>query len=202
VASQPDQERSGSPDRGNLDTDLADAFGELFEQMIERFEDIGRRFSLPPFCVKALHMLSSPMAMKELGRRFRCDPSFVTSIADMLDSRGLGRRETDTRDRRIKNLMLTQAGIELRARLERELTAIMPWTSALDASERECLLRLVRKMIKAGHGQTTADPPPTASAPSAGLSSTGSPPASHCVTGGNRAGEVRREPTRAASSGS
>jgi DNA-binding MarR family transcriptional regulator len=165
VDPQPDQDRSGSPDRGGLDTDLADAFSELFEQMIERFEDIGRRFSLPPFCVKALHMLSSPMAMKELGQRFHCDPSFVTSIADTLDARGLGRRETDSRDRRIKNLMLTAKGLELRERLEREIAAIMPWANALDASERETLLRLVRKMIKAGQqaaGEVKREPTPAA----------------------------------------
>src|ERR1700728_2483705 len=160
-----DQDRSGSPDRDRLDTDLTDAFGELVNQMIERFEGIGRRHSLPAFCVKALHMLSSPMAMKELGRLFHCDPSFVTSIADMLDSRGLGKRETDTKDRRIKNIMLTPAGMELRARLEREITANMPWTSALDADEQATLLRLVRKMVKAGQPQTTADPKSVSASP-------------------------------------
>jgi DNA-binding MarR family transcriptional regulator len=191
VVQQPGQDRSGSPDHARpdharpdqdtLNTDLADAFGELVEQMLERFEGMAQQFSLPPFCVKALHMLSSPMAMKELGRKFHCDPSFVTSIADMLDSRGLGKRETDTRDRRIKKLTLTQAGIELRACVEREMIKIMPWASALDADEQETLLRLVRKMIKAGQAQTTAD----------GTSS----------TGGKRAEEVRKEPSPAASSG-
>jgi DNA-binding MarR family transcriptional regulator len=136
-------------DDDRLNTELADAFGELIDQVVERFEDVGRRFSLPAFCVKALHMLSSPMAMKELGQKFHCDPSFVTSIADMLDARGLGRRETDTKDRRIKNLMLTDKGRELRACLEREIAGSMPWTGSLDPSERECLLGLIRKMVKA-----------------------------------------------------
>jgi DNA-binding MarR family transcriptional regulator len=194
VDSQPDRDRSGSPDQDRLtgspgqdrlNSDLADAFGELFEQMLERFEGLARRFSLPPFCVKALHMLGSPMAMKELGQRFHCDPSFVTSIADMLDSHGLGRRETDTRDRRIKNLVLTRAGMELRGRVEREMTKIMPWANALDADEQETLLRLVRKMIKAGQGQTGAG--------------TSTDPA--VVTGGHRAGEVRREPSAATPGG-
>jgi DNA-binding MarR family transcriptional regulator len=189
VEPQSGQERSGPPDRDGLNTDLADAFGELFALMIERFESFSRRFSLPPFCVKALHMLSSPMAMKELGQRFHCDPSFVTSIADTLDSHGLGRRETDTRDRRIKKLMLTPAGIALRARVEREMIAIMPWANALDAGERETLLRLVRKMIRAGQDQGTPSPPPTSPAP-------------HSHTGGYRAGEVKREPSPAAPGGS
>ncbi len=29
------------------------------------------------------------MAMKELGKRMHCDPSFVTLVADMLEKRGL-----------------------------------------------------------------------------------------------------------------
>jgi DNA-binding MarR family transcriptional regulator len=187
-----DQDRSGSPERDGLSTDLADAFGELVEQMVERFEGIARQVSLPSFCVKALHMLSSPMAMKELGRKFHCDPSFVTSIADMLDSRGLGKRETDTKDRRIKNIMLTSAGIELRARVEQEMLKIMPWSNALDADEQETLLRLVRKMIKAG--QATADPQ-TSTDPQ----TTDNPPVG---AGGYRAGEVRREPSSTTPSGS
>ena len=82
-------------------------------------------------------MLSAPMTMKELGRRIHCDPSFVTAIADQLASRGLGVRETDSRDRRIKNLLLTPKGLELRQQLEAELSASMPWSGTLDTSERE-----------------------------------------------------------------
>jgi DNA-binding MarR family transcriptional regulator len=86
------------------------------------------------------------MAMKELGRKFHCDPSFVTAIADQLDSRGLGVRETDPHDRRIKNLLLTPKGLELRQQLEAELSASMPWSNTLDVGERQCLLALLRKM--------------------------------------------------------
>ena len=35
------------PDDDRLDAELADAFGEVVEQVIERFEALGRRFSLP-----------------------------------------------------------------------------------------------------------------------------------------------------------
>lgn len=138
-------------DSDKLVIEIGDAFGELFEQLVERFEELAKRFSLPAFCLKALHMLNSPMAMKELGQRFHCDPSFVTAIADMLDSHGLSRRETDTRDRRIKNLLLTPKGLALRERVEREMANFMPWAHALDAEERRTLLRLLRKMIKAEH---------------------------------------------------
>jgi DNA-binding MarR family transcriptional regulator len=154
------------PGTDRLDAEIADAFGELFQQTVERFEDLARRFSLPGFCLKALHMLGSPMAMKELGRRFHCDPSFVTAIADALDSHGLGRRETDPKDRRIKNLLLTPKGLQLRERVEQELYACMPWTSALDAEEQKCLLGLLRKMIRAENERREVGRQPAAAAPS------------------------------------
>ena len=55
------------------------------------------------------------MAMRDLGRQMHCDPSFVTAIADMLEKRGLARREASTADRRIKNLVLTREGVGTRA---------------------------------------------------------------------------------------
>jgi DNA-binding MarR family transcriptional regulator len=181
------------PENDRLDEEIADAFGELFQQMVERFEDLARRFSLPAFCVKALHMLGTPMAMKDLGRRFHCDPSFVTAIADTLDSHGLGRRETDTKDRRIKNLLLTPKGMQLRARVERELQECMPWTGALDADERKCLLTLLRKMIGAESERRARDAP--AAAPQSSTASA----TPQAAAGGNRAQEVRQQPTAARS---
>jgi DNA-binding MarR family transcriptional regulator len=200
----------GQPDPGQLNSDLGDAFGEFFGQIMENFEAVARRFSLPGFCVKALHMLGSPMTMKELGRRFHCDPSFVTAIADLLDTRGLGTREPDSRDRRIKHLRLTAKGLELRERAEREILARMPWSYGLDASERECLLALLRKMIKAeserrsAAARGTGPGGGTVRADRAG-NDAGPPDAAHdtppATTGGHRAGEVTREPTPAAPSG-
>jgi DNA-binding MarR family transcriptional regulator len=178
--------------------EIGDAFGELFGQMAERFEDLAKSFSLPSFCLKALHMLSSPMAMKELGQRFHCDPSFVTAIADMLDSHGLSRRETDTRDRRIKNLLLTPKGLALRERVEREMTSFLPWTYALDPQERQTLLRLLRKMVKAEHERRAREGgcPPSkrpGAAPRSGRGKAAAPQSSTTppvVAGGYRAGEV------------
>lgn len=201
----------GQPDPGQLNSDLGDAFGEFFGQIMENFEAVARRFSLPGFCVKALHMLGSPMTMKELGRRFHCDPSFVTAIADLLDTHGLGQREPDSRDRRIKHLRLTAKGLELRQRVEHEILARMPWTYALDASERECLLALLRKMIKAeserrsGAGAHGTGPDGATARHGRPGNGAGQPDAAHdtppATTGGHRAGEVTREPTPATPSG-
>jgi len=162
-----------------LDSEILDAMGELIVQFIARGEQIAQRFGVPAFCLKALHVLESSMAMRDLGKHMHCDPSFVTAIADLLEKRGLARREASTADRRIKNLVLTPEGVGLRGKIEREFLANMPWRN-LDEQERACLLSLIRKMTPAG---ATAPGTNTTSTPT---SSTTTPPS----TGGERAGEV------------
>jgi DNA-binding MarR family transcriptional regulator len=91
-------------------------------------------------------MLGTPLAMKDLGRRMHCDPSFITGIADTLERNGLAARESDPGDRRVKRLVLTPAGAELKRRLEDEILARTPWRRVLSADERASLLALVHKM--------------------------------------------------------
>jgi DNA-binding MarR family transcriptional regulator len=151
-----------------LDSEILDAMGELIAALIGRSEQIAQRFGVPAFCLKALHVLESSMAMRDLGKYMHCDPSFVTAIADLLEKRGLARREASTADRRIKNLVLTQEGIGLRAKIEREFMAHMPWRR-LDEQERACLLSLIRKMIEpqpAAADATTSTPTSTTTPPS------------------------------------
>ena len=91
--------------------------------------------------------------MKELGLRMGCDPSFVTTVADALEKRGLARREPSQRDRRSKNLVLTDEGAALRLRLWAELSSRAPWCTTLDTGERRCLLGLMRKMLRSRAGR-------------------------------------------------
>jgi len=134
-----------------LDTDILNAVADLISQIMAHGEQLAQRMSFPTFFIKALHTLDCPMAMKELGRRLHCDPSFVTVIADGLEKRGLARREAQPGDRRIRNIVLTDAGQEMRLRVEREIAALMPWSTVLDLQEREQLLALLRKMASAAN---------------------------------------------------
>jgi len=164
-----------------LDSEIFEAMSELISGTIARGEQIAQRFGIPAFCLKALHVLESPMAMRNLGKLMHCDPSFVTAIADLLEKRGLARREASTVDRRIKNLVLTPQGMALREKVEREFLAQMPWR-ALDREERSCLLALIRKM-----SQAVADDATQSASTSKGAMSVPAPP----MTGGpGVAGEV------------
>ncbi len=154
------------PEDSKLDQDLFDALAGFVAQTLKRAESVADEFAVPLFCVKAMHLADTSITMKELGKRMRCDPSFVTAVADSLEERGLAKREPNAADRRIKNLVLTPSGVELKHRLERAMLAQMPWCQTLDTKEKESLLALIKKM-------------------------TGTEPSTHTrPTGGERAGEV------------
>lgn len=136
-------------DAEQVDLEILDGIAEVFASLIGRAGQVSQRLGVPIFFLKALHRLDCPLAMKELGHRLRCDPSFVTGIADMLEKRGLATRESDPGDRRIKRICLTPAGEELRHQIENEILAALPWRSTLDADERTCLLGLIRKIAPA-----------------------------------------------------
>jgi DNA-binding MarR family transcriptional regulator len=144
---------TGDSASDQMDTEILESMAELFASMLTRAEEVAQQFGVPIFFLKALQRLDCPMAMKDLGQRLHCDPSFVTSIADMLEKRGLASRESDPADRRVKRIVLTPAGMELRQRLENEIMANLPWRQALDADERGCLLGLLRKIVPAGAAQ-------------------------------------------------
>jgi DNA-binding MarR family transcriptional regulator len=76
----------------------------------------------------------------------KCDPSFITSIADTLEKHGLAAREADPGDRRVKRLVLTPAGADLKRRIEDELLSRTPWRQSLTQAQRASLLALIRTM--------------------------------------------------------
>jgi DNA-binding MarR family transcriptional regulator len=118
----------------------------LIGRVISHGERLAQKLAIPAPFIKALHSMDCPMAMKDLGKRMHCDPSFVTLVADMLEKRGLARREPHPEDRRVKNIVLTDDGLSLKHRLETEIAARMPWRSLSD-DERAQFLALIRKML-------------------------------------------------------
>jgi MarR family transcriptional regulator, organic hydroperoxide resistance regulator len=134
--------------RDQLNLDILASMSELVGRFIEQGDQLARKLGIPAPFIKALHSMDCPMAMKDLGKRMNCDPSFVTLVADMLEKRGLARREPHPADRRVKNLVLTDDGLGMRRKVETEIAARMPWSRALDDNECAQLLGLVRKMLR------------------------------------------------------
>src|SRR4029077_11510777 len=83
-----------------LDLEILDGVAGLVARLVTEGEALAKNAGIPAFVIKWLHLRDSPLAMKDLGRRLHCDPSFVTGIADMLEQRGLAARESDPGDPR------------------------------------------------------------------------------------------------------
>ena len=130
-----------------LDRDILDALTTLVKRAGTVGHSIAGGFGIAPHDLLAMFKLEGGLAMKELAQRMGCDASFVTAIADKLEKCGFMRREPDQRDRRVKNLLLTSEGTAAKERMMAQLAAKMPWSYALDDSERTCLLTLLRKML-------------------------------------------------------
>jgi DNA-binding MarR family transcriptional regulator len=153
---------AGQSRREQLNAEILESVSELIGRVIGHGEQLAQKLGIPGPFIKALHTMDCPMAMKELGKRMHCDPSFVTLVADMLEKRGLARREPHPGDRRVKNIVLTEDGLGLKHRLETEIGARMPWNRVLNDDERTQFLALLRKMLCADNDDADAPGPDSA----------------------------------------
>jgi DNA-binding MarR family transcriptional regulator len=134
-------------DASAVNRDILDTLTSLIKVVGGLAQEIAAEFGIAPHDLLAMFKLDSVLSMKELAQHMGCDASFITSVADTLEKRGYVRREPSQRDRRVKNLVLTEEGIAAKERMMRELAEKMPWSYALDDGERCCFLRLLKKAV-------------------------------------------------------
>jgi DNA-binding MarR family transcriptional regulator len=145
-------------DASAVNREILDTLTDLMKQAGAVGHSIAAGFGVTPSDLLALFKLDGVLTMKELAQRMGCDASFVTTIADALERHGLARRAPSERDRRVKHLLLTEEGIAAKERLMGELAARMPWCYALDDTERQCFLDLLRKMLDAARSRAGTGP--------------------------------------------
>ncbi|MFJ1704790.1 MarR family winged helix-turn-helix transcriptional regulator [Kitasatospora sp. NPDC088346] len=98
---------------------------------------------------KMLSLLRRPMPMRTLADLLACDASNVTGIVDRLEARDLVRREADPTDRRVKLVLLTDAGRRTVEEIRAELLADLSGLESLDEPDRHALLRLLGRVFPA-----------------------------------------------------
>ena len=110
--------------------------------------EIAHETGLPLAPLRALLALplDQAISMRELAKRLGCDNSYVTSLVDALEQRGLAVREQHASDRRIKVIALTDKGLELTRRAQLADTTPPEAFAALSATEITTLRRLLRKL--------------------------------------------------------
>ena len=104
---------------------------------------------LSPAQCHVLHLIEpgKAVAMGHVAERLACDASNVTGLIDRLESRGLVRRRPSDRDRRIKVLQLTPAGLRVRDALVERMSAPPEILDRLSAREREMLVRILGRLL-------------------------------------------------------
>ncbi|GGR40288.1 hypothetical protein GCM10010219_51970 [Streptomyces netropsis] len=110
------------------------------------FAAAAARHGLTSVQAKLLAQLKGPVPMRGLATLLVCDASNVTGIVDRLESRGLVRREPDPRDRRVKNVVATDEGLETIRRVRAEMQATHSALDALDEEERTALYGLLERL--------------------------------------------------------
>ena len=118
---------------------------------IERMAALGTRTKLAPGVIKTLMRLGKEdgVSMGEMARGIGVDPSYITALVDDLDSRGLARREPAPYDRRVKIIVLTDAGRKLAKEIDDVLSVPPVALTSLSSSELRQLRDLLDKVLAA-----------------------------------------------------
>jgi DNA-binding MarR family transcriptional regulator len=124
---------------------------ELMHVSKQRFMAIASEFELSPPQVMALRHLdpAEPKPMSELAAALHCDNSNVTGIVDRLEDRGLVERRPADHDRRVKMLLITERGADIRARLSARLDEPPEPLARLSAEDQRALRDIMRRAL--GH---------------------------------------------------
>jgi DNA-binding MarR family transcriptional regulator len=123
-------------------------FRTLFRQHRRRFLIAAAELDLHPAQAGALLQLESPLPMTELAALLACDNSNVTGLIDRLEARGLVARSPSSQDRRVKHVVLTEAGRRLRERMLARVGRPTPGFERLSADEQRQLGDLLRQVIR------------------------------------------------------
>jgi DNA-binding MarR family transcriptional regulator len=106
---------------------------------------------LAPMQSMALMQLrrEEPMTMSALAHALNCDNSNVTGIADRLEAQGLVERHAAEHDRRVKTLVLTAKGVELRGEVERRMSVPPPPLAGLSDDDAVALRAILQRALDA-----------------------------------------------------
>ncbi len=93
---------------------------------------------------------AAPVPMCRLAETLDCDRSNVTGIVGRLETKGLVERRPDGSDRRVRNLVLTEAGRRQRQRLLDRLAEPPAGIRALPREEQKLLQTILRRAFAPG----------------------------------------------------
>ncbi|QIP83216.1 MarR family transcriptional regulator [Streptomyces sp. Tu 2975] len=95
---------------------------------------------------KMLILLRQPLPMRALAGLLACDASNITGLVDRLEAHGLVSRHLDPADRRIKNVVATDKGLEAVRVIRADMRASSAAFNRLDDEGRRSLYELLGRL--------------------------------------------------------
>lgn len=141
------------------DSSLLDAItGNLFEALpllpkrLVRVEQITRKFDMPFSHVQILCMLSGrSMTIGEISKNLGIAKPNITPLLDALNERGLLERIRSTKDRRVVNVELLPAGVEMAENIKSSIAEqVAEWPESINASDAKRLNNALACLISMG----------------------------------------------------
>jgi len=123
--------------------------GRLFWGIRPRMIRVAGEFGLTPPQLFALRTLDpgEPVPMGALAAALHCDSSNVTGLVDGLEALGLVERHEADHDRRVRMLVVTPKGAEVRDRLLAVMSEVPEELAALSAEDQRTLRDVLRRAL-------------------------------------------------------
>jgi len=127
---------------------------ELLFAERRRFFDTASEFELHPAQAGALMQLDQELGspMHEIAAHLACDSSNVTGIVDRLEAHGLVTRRAGERDRRVKYIVPTPLGLEVRDAMRARMARAPAAIERLSPDEQRLLRDLLARDAGRPHG--------------------------------------------------
>ena len=123
--------------------------GQLFWEMRPRMIRVAGEFGLTPPQLFALRALdpSEPVPMRALATALHCDSSNVTGLVDGLEAQGLVERRSAEHDRRVRMLVVTDRGKQVRGRLLEVVSEVPDALASLSGEDQRTLRDILRRAL-------------------------------------------------------
>ncbi|SNR98721.1 MarR family winged helix-turn-helix transcriptional regulator [Actinomadura mexicana] len=141
---------TGAGTDADADEVVAELSGLVFEvtgRLRAQFNAAAAELGLPPAQALVLTNLSGPAPMRRLADWLSCEPSNVTGIVDGLERRGLVIRRPTPGDRRVKHVVLTEAGEHKRRELRFSVHALARTIFELPGPDQKHLRDLLARVL-------------------------------------------------------
>jgi DNA-binding MarR family transcriptional regulator len=123
--------------------------GKLFWETRPRMLRVATELGLTPPQLFALRQLDpdEPVPMRALATALHCDSSNVTGLVDGLAAQGLVERREAEHDRRMRMLVVTEHGADVRRRLLEVMRQVPEQLAALSAADQTALRDVLRRAL-------------------------------------------------------